>query len=512
MNSRKKNTKRNMITGLIYRFITIVFPFIIRTIIIYVLGEKYLGLTSLFTSILQVLNMAEMGFSTAIIFQMYKPIADDNIKEVNKLLNYYKKIYRTIGFIILAIGIVILPFISYFINGDVPSNINIYYLYILYLLDSVVSYFLFAYKSSLLNAVQRLDIVNIIQSLTVVIKYTLQIIAVTVFKNFYTFVVISIVLNCINNLIIGFVSKIKYSQYYCDGEISKKEKKNIKNQVVGLLIGKLSDTSRNSFDSIIISTFLGLTTVAIYNNYYYIFNAVYLIILVITSSMQSSIGNSIAIESVKKNYNDFLKFQYLFMIITNFCCTSLITMYQPFMKLWVGDKLLLNETSMILFVLYFYLLNINNVKNLYFTGNGLWWKSKKAFIFEAVSNLILNFVLGYLFGINGVIVATILTILIYNFIWRTNILFDSYFKISSKEFYLKTFYYSIIVFFSCTVSYLSSNLFSLNFILRIIQCIFLPNILFILFTFKSSEFNLSIKFALDLVKKNELKKDGEGNA
>ena len=126
--SRTDRTKKNLISGLVCRFISIVFPFAIRTVILYYLGEKYLGLSSLFTSILQVLNLSELGFSTAVIYNMYKPIVNNDIKTINALLNYYKKVYFIIGMIILIFGVILTPFITYLINDEWPSEINIYLL------------------------------------------------------------------------------------------------------------------------------------------------------------------------------------------------------------------------------------------------------------------------------------------------------------------------------------------------------------------------------------------------
>ena len=131
---RAKNTKRNMVFGFINKIICMLFPFVIRTIIIRIIGKEYLGLDSLFTSILQVLNLAEMGFSSAVVYNMYKPIAEENDDLLCQILKFYKKVYFAIGMVILFAGIAILPFLTRFINGEYPQNVNIYVLYILYLL------------------------------------------------------------------------------------------------------------------------------------------------------------------------------------------------------------------------------------------------------------------------------------------------------------------------------------------------------------------------------------------
>ena len=142
--SRTKRVSINIVFGLISKLCSIIFPFITRTVLIYSLGTKYLGLNSLFTAILQVLNLSELGIGSALVYNMYKPMAEKNTKEVSKLLNFYKKCYIDIGIIVLILGLILLPFIQVFINGDVPVDINIYILFGIYLLNSVISYFFFA--------------------------------------------------------------------------------------------------------------------------------------------------------------------------------------------------------------------------------------------------------------------------------------------------------------------------------------------------------------------------------
>lgn len=455
--NRINNTKKNILSGIVNKIIVMIFPFIIRTVILYHLSEEYLGLSSLFTSILQVLNIAELGFSHAIVYNMYKPIADKNYDLVGAYLNYFKKIYLRVGLIIFGFGIVILPFLKFLISGTYPEEINLYILYILYLIDSASSYLWFAYKGCLLNALQKVNILTNIQSVIWILKYSIQILIIILFKNYYLFVIVSIISTIVINLMTSKYVDNNLPEYKNDIELSSKKKEELKTQVKGVMLGRISDVFRNSLDSIILSTFFGLTTVAIYNNYYYIFSAIYAIILIITHAMQASVGNSIAKESVVKNYNDLKKFNFLFTYIICFCCICLISLFQPFMRIWVGRNLMFSDFNMILLCLYFFVLNINNIRNLYFTGNGLWWDAKESFILEAIGNLLLNILLGTIFGTVGIIIATIITIFIFNYILRTNILFKKYFKIKPYEYYFKMFLYFCVIFILCSVSYVFCN-------------------------------------------------------
>lgn len=152
---KTKNARRNILFGILNKVITMFLPFVVRSVIIYALSAEYLGLNSLFSSILQVLNLTELGFSSAMVYSMYKPIAENDDETICALLNFYRKIYFIIGCIVLSLGLLLLPFLDKLINGDVPDNINIYILYLCYLVNTVLSYMMFAYRSSLLNAASK---------------------------------------------------------------------------------------------------------------------------------------------------------------------------------------------------------------------------------------------------------------------------------------------------------------------------------------------------------------------
>lgn len=451
--SRTKNTKRNIASGFVYRVLSMILPFIVRTAVLYIMGASYTGLTSLFTSILQVLNLAELGFSSAIVYNMYKPIADGDTDTVSALLNYYRKIYFVIGTFILIVGCGLMPWLPKLINGDYPQDINIYLLYFLYLLNTVFSYWLFAYKSSLITAVQRVDLQNKVYSVTLIL-YNIAHLAVIVFtQNVYLYAIVSICTTVVNNLSVEYLSRKYFPQFLCKGKPAAVTRKKIKKQVAGIMVEKLGDASRNSFDSIIISSVLGLISVTIYSNYYYIFSSIYALLLTITNAMTASVGNSVSKESVKKNYDDLRRFQFIFCGIICACCTCLLCLYQPFMKIWTGEDLMLPFFEMSLFCVYFFILNCNNMGQIYFSTNGLWWKAKIYTLIEAFENLLLNIVLGKLFGIAGVLMATILTIFFLQFIPRTNVTFSEYFKMKPMKYYISTILYGVASVVSCIVAY-----------------------------------------------------------
>ena len=182
--SRTRNVLKNVEWGLIQKVLTLIVPFINRTVIIKVLGMEYLGLNSLFTSVLSILSLAELGISSAIISAMYKPIAENDTELVCALMNYFKKAYRVIGLFVTVVGLGIMPFLSKVVKGDVPPDVNIYILYIIYLSNNAISYYLFAYKNCLFIANQRNDVNSKIQAAILIVQNVIQIIMVYLTKNY----------------------------------------------------------------------------------------------------------------------------------------------------------------------------------------------------------------------------------------------------------------------------------------------------------------------------------------
>ena len=198
---RTKNAKRNMKFGAAQRVYFMLAPFITRTIFIYTLGIEYLGLTSLFGSVLSVLNLAELGVGNAMVFSMYQAIANDDDTRICALLKLYKRYYTIIGGIILALGLLITPFIQYLIKSDIPQDINIYILYLMNLMATVLSYWIGAYKTSLFSAFQRSDISSKISICISILTTALQIVVLVFFNNFYAYVLIIVMMQFVSNII-----------------------------------------------------------------------------------------------------------------------------------------------------------------------------------------------------------------------------------------------------------------------------------------------------------------------
>lgn len=510
METRTSKTIINSFLGLCNKMINIFSPFLIRTAIIYSLSIEYVGLNSLFSSILQILNLAELGISSAVVYCMYKPMAEQDVDLINAILNYMKKIYYIIGVIVASIGLILIPVVPHLINGSIPNDLNVIILYLIYLLNTVLSYFFYAYRATLFNADQKAGVLSYINTYIILIQSIVQIIILIFLKNYYLYLCVLPIFTIINNFWIKIATDKQYPYINKNSKLSLKDKENIKVRVKGLFLTRICTATRNAFDSIFISAFIGLRCVAIYGNYYYIITAIITLLSVITTAMTASVGNSMVIESVKKNYLDMRKFNFMYNWIVGFCTASLLVLYQPFMTIWVGKSNLFHNEMVILMCVYFYFLNIGSIRAVYHDAAGLWWEARYRAIFESVLNLILNFILTYHYGVFGTVLGTLISLFVVNYCYGTLIVFKYYFRgIGAKEYFKDNLIYGLVTLFICLVLYIINTFISINGIagltLRGILCLIVFNLLYFTFFHNHKLYKESKLLIQSIVKQMYLK-------
>ena len=499
---RVKNAKRNMIFGVILRIYQLLVPFVVRTIMIYYMGVEYIGLGSLFTSILEVLSLTELGVGSALVFSMYKPIAEDNKERICALMRLYRTYYRAIGTIILVVGIAITPIVPKLVKGDVPENISLMVLYYLNLGATVLSYFLFAYKNSLLSAHQRTDIPSKLSIIISTLKYGLQIGAIFI-GNYYLYTMVALFTAALTNIITSLIVDKMYPEYKAIGKLPKEEVKFINRRIKDLFTSKVGFMIINSADTIVISAFLGLQVLAIYNNYYYIVSSLFGFIGIIFSSCTAGIGNSLIIETQEKNYNDFKKFLLIIVWITGVCTCCLMCLFQPFIKLWVGEELMLSMDLVVCFCVYFFIYEINRLMNNYKDAAGIWHEDRFRPLIEALTNLCLNLIMVKYIGLFGILLSTILSMVVVGMPWLTYNLFTEIFKRSAKEFIIDLFKYMLITAISSVVCYWGCSYINIEgifgLLLKGFVVMLLANGIYFICFCKTKEFSEVKKLALKLV-------------
>lgn len=492
--NRKKNATRNIIFGTCLKLYQIVVPFLMRTIMIYFMGVQYLGINSLFTSVLQVLNLAELGVGSAMVYSMYKPVAEHDNNTICALMGLYRKYYRIIGMVVLAAGCVIIPFVPHLIKSDVPEGINIYVLYVMNLLATVFTYWLYAYKNSILQAYQRNDIVSKVTIITDTIKYILQIFTIVFLKNYYMYVLVLILLQIASNIITAAVVTRMYPEYRCKGSLPKEEVAQINSRIRDLFTSKIGAVIVNSADTVVISAFLGLTVLAIYQNYFFIISSVIAFIAVVFNSCTAGIGNSIIVETKEKNYNDFKKFTFLIAWIAGFCTVCIVCLMQPFMNIWMNgnEKLMLGMSEVVCFCIYFFVYEIQQLLLTYKDAAGMWHEDKYRPLVTALTNLALNIIMVQFFGLYGVLLSTVISIIFIGMPWLFYNLFTVLFKRNAAKYVIRVVYYTVITIVISIITYSVCSLVPFTgiaeLIVKLIICIIFPNLLFFATLFKFEEF------------------------
>jgi len=457
---RTANVKRNIIYALIQVIVSQLLPFAVRTVIIYRFGVEYLGLNSLFTSILSVLSLMELGFGTAVVFSLYKPVAEGNTKLICAYLSYYRKFYRIIGLVVLLVGLSLMPFLRHLVaDPEMPGELNLYYCYLVFLGNSVISYLLFGYITAIPVAFQRRDIISRIGIGIALFKSVIQVIVLFVCTNFYIYLFTLPVTTIIQNTVTFIIVRKLYPGLCCKDSINKEQKRALNKKVYGLLVNKLTTVSRNSIDSLCISSFIGLAVTGIYSNYYFILAALLSFSSIICSSMMASVGNSIATENKDKNYTDMRLFDFIYMAIASWATVCMFCLYQPFVFVWVGPKMMLDIPAVIGFCLYFYVLKAGDIRWVYHEGAGLWWECRFIMIGEAVANVVLNVVLCKFFGVLGIVLATVISVFITNCILCPRVVFKEYFKNGKlKEYWLDHIWYALTMLLTAAIGWVFCNL------------------------------------------------------
>lgn len=501
--ARTKNTVRNITFGFIYRLINLILPFISRTVILYVLGEKYLGLSSLFTSILSFLSLAELGMGGAMVYSMYRPIAENDNQTICALINLYKKFYRKIGTVIMVIGLVLMPFLGFLIHDEVPGDVNLYVLFFIYLLNSVLSYWLFAYKSAVIQAFQRNDIESKIASVITPVSYIVMLGFLVITKNYYAYVFWLPIFTIITNIIRSvYVNKV-FPDLKPKGEISVELRESIVKKVKALIGTKLNTVVLNAADNIVMSAFLGLTVIAMYGNYYYIMSSVIGFLGICYSAMTAGLGNSLATETLDKNYGDFLKFSFANSWLVGWCAVCLVCLYQPFMYIWTGEDLMFPMAIVLQFGLYFYIYQIRKIPVTYKDAAGIWWEDRFRPYVCMVVNLVLNIILVQIIGVSGIILSTVISLVI-SIPWENYTIFKFVFKRSSKEYYKKMFRYALTMIIAGVVTYWVCSFLGNGLIVLILKfaiCLVVPNVIFAVLNCRRKEFRETKEMVVRIIKR-----------
>jgi len=492
-NSRTKNATINASFGIISQIIRILIEFILRTVFIKQLGSEYLGVNGLFTNILTILSFAELGIGNAIIFSMYKEIANSNTEKIKSLMMLYRKTYITIGCIVLIIGLIITPFIKFIINGVPDIRENIYLIYILFLLNTAVSYF-FAYKKAIISAHQKEYIINIYRLFSEIIKVILQILILKLTKNFILYLMIQIICTIIDNIISAHKANVMFP-YLKDKTVKKietKEKNKIFTNVKSLIMYKFGSIILNGTDNIIISKMLGLVSVGLLSNYNLLINTITTLIGSVLNGFTAGVGNLNTDNNIKKQEQIFNQLFLICVWIYGFCAIAFAILSNDFIRLWVGENYQISLLSVYAMSLHLYVNGVQFVGYTYRTTMGLFNRGRYCPIIAALMNIILSILLCYKIGLAGVILATSISRLLTTTWYDVYMVYKYKLKKQPFGFYFKYLINFCVIFFTGLLNYKIISFVSFDgvfcFILKTIICTIITNLIFLIAFHRTNEF------------------------
>lgn len=504
---RVKSSIKNISAGLIGQMLLLVTSFVTRTVFINILGSTYLGVSGLFSNILSLLSLAELGVGQAITFSLYKPIAESDSDKINSLMAIYKKIYLYIFVFVLIAGISLAPFLEYIIK-DFNKVPHITTIYILYVINSASSY-LFVYRNTLITASQKNYVVHQISYIFSVLLMVIQLLGLILFKNYFVYLITQICIVILQNVVTAIVAGKMYPEL--DTKTARKlgdeEKESLVKNIKSLMIYKIGTLALNSTDNILISAFVGIIKVGIYSNYTLITSSVTGLLSTIFGNLTASIGNLNAVETKEKKLEMFNILNLAIFWLYGVCSICVFCVSNPFITVWIGEEYLLSYRELFIIALNTYVVAMLFAPFSYRQTMGLFVYGKMRPIISAVINIVASVILGREFGLEGILWGTIISRV------TTNVWFDPYIVFkrgldASPKHYFFDYLIKLIIFmatgalaFAMTCMIPGTNMSSV--IIKAMVAFIISNAIFLLIYARSSEFNYLKTVAMSFLRKKQ---------
>jgi O-antigen/teichoic acid export membrane protein len=474
---------------------------------------EYNGISGLFSNILTVLALSELGVGNVMNYSLYSALKENDIEKVISLVKYFKKIYFCIALAISSFGLALVPFLKYIINSNLPlSELKIYYL--LFLANSVSSYFVY-YKITVIIADQNNYINSICEIVATTIMHLTQIVYLLLVKDFLGFLIIQVLCTVLKNVFMNYIANIKYpylknlnSQ---DNILSENEKGKIVDNIKSTFIYKIAAVILNNTDNILISIIVGTSFVGYYSNYYLIVSYITTFVSIFITGITASLGN---LNSENNNEASFKMFNVLGLIFSfigtvSVCC--MVNCFQPFIEIWIGKEHVMNFSWVIVISLNFFLATIMNPIWMFRETMGLFSQVRFVLLITAGLNIIFSIILGNLFGVPGVLSATFIARLLSQY-WYEPIIIFRKFKKSVLHFYFKQFKQLFVMVLAVLISMAICSILGdslLDIIIRGIISSFIAFCAVYLSNYNTDAmYQLNYRYVLPLIKKsfNKLKR------
>lgn len=498
--SRTEYSARNTSAAIISQFLTIVMGYVTRIVFTHTLSESYVGINGLFTDILNVLALSELGVGTALTYALYKPIAEKDIERQKSLMRLFKWLYRATATIIAVFGLLILPFLGYLVKdtGDVEHIIPIY---LLYLLTSVVSYLL-VYKKALVDAYQRSYIGAWYYTVFLLLQYALQIVVLITTRNFLLFLLMHLLCTIGNNVSVARKADSLYP-FLREKEIQpipKTEKQSILKNMKAMLMHKIGDVVVNNTDNLLLTSMAGLVSAGKYSNYYLIIGSIRQVLLRIFQGITASVGNLGATEDREAVKSVFEASFFIGQWLYGLAGICLFQLLNDVIAVSFGENYLFSGTLVFVLCVNFFVTGMRQPTLVFRDSLGLFWHDRYKPLAEASINLAFSILLTLRFGIVGVFLGTFLSTMLTSFWVEPFVLYRRKLKSSLTPFFLRYALYTLVVLFAGVLTHIACRFVDI-FVIKLLLCVAIPNLVFLLCYHRTREFRMLWEMFTGLVAK-----------
>lgn len=507
MESRTRNSIKNAMFSIAFQIVTVLANFAVKTAFIKFLGIQYAGMSALFTDILSVLSMAELGFGTAISYALYAPLYKNDQAQIKKLMDFYKGIYRVVATIVFSAGILCMPFLGYLVKDvpDIKENITLVFAF--FVIQTTASYLL-VYRATLLEANQQKSIVCGVGIVFSIIGVIIEVSILAIFKNYLFYLVTSVLVIIMKNIAISVVAQREFPilKDKCTEHLTKQEKNEVTKDVKALAIYRIGNTLQVSTASIIISILIDTVSVGLLSSYRLITTNIDKIFGQIFEAMKPSVGNLAVSSSTKHQYDVFKRMCFLSFFCGNLIVVATFVLVNPFIQIWIGSEYLLDMRIVMMLVTDMYILTMARPYEAFRIANRLFLKGKYRPIVMTAINLVLAIILGRRYGIFGVLLATVIARVVTHVWYDPWLIYKDVFKMPFIKYLYTKAKYLVFVFLNCILIYylsgfIKSGSIYFDFILKTFLVAVLPSVILLLVFYKNKEMRWFVNIIKNWIKK-----------
>lgn len=474
-----KSLFKNSFFSLLSQLVLLIFGFLSQRAMNLYMGTELVGMNGVISNVIAMLSVTELGVSTAIVYHLYSALVYRDEREIAALMNLYRKAYYVFAAVLLVLGLLLTPFVPLFMKNEVYSVGYVRILYLLWLLRTVVSYPL-SYKKSLLIADQNEYVVSILTILANIIGYSAIILFVTLTGRYLPALITAIVGETVLNLWVGWYVDKKYP-FLPQMRMEKPDQTLISKIIADLknvFVSKLSLNLLNGTDNLIISSFINVATVGLFNNYGLITRSVANIIRALATSIQPGVGNLFVEGDHQKNYKVLRQMTFLFFLIVSVAACGLYVLIDPFVAdIWLEQKFQLDRVSVFLAVSTCILQGIGQPIAVVMGVSGLFEREKTLSVVTAIVNLVVSLALVIPFQTAGVLLGTCLSYVI-QIVYRVYVFFHEYIKMDEKRYVFDLLEYGALTVAEVILTKFAVSLWYhpsiLSFLMSAVLCVVIP--------------------------------------